>query len=79
MLLTHHKVWTSTATTACFPTRPLNVCPKTPHPLLADHLPTVSSYANSSSEPSNTPSQSIGLTRYPALLTALLPRTIETP
>jgi hypothetical protein len=79
MLLTRHKVWISTATIACFPTRPLHVYPQTEHGLFADHLPTVSSYANSSSAPSNTPSQPIGLTRYLALLTALLPRTIETP
>ena len=44
MLLTRHKVWISTATIACFPTRPLHVCLQTEHSLLADHLPTVSSY-----------------------------------
>jgi hypothetical protein len=79
MLLTRHKVWISTATIACFPTRPLHVCLQTEHSLVADHLPTVSSYANSSSAPSTTPSQPIDLTRHPALPAALLPRTIETP
>ena len=79
MLLTRHKVWISTATIACFPTRPLHVCLQTEQSLLADHLPTVSSYANSSSAPSTTPSQPIGLTRDPELPAALLPRTIEAP
>ena len=41
MLLTRHKVWISTATIACFPTRPLHVCLQTVHSLFADHLPSV--------------------------------------
>ena len=35
MLLTRHKVWISTATIACFPTRPLHVCLQTVHSLFS--------------------------------------------
>ena len=77
--LTPHRSWTSAATIACFQTRPLYVCLQTEHRLLADLLPSVSSYVSCSSAPSNTPSRPIGLTSYPAQLTALPPRTIQTP
>ena len=79
MLLTRHKVWISTATISCFPTRPLHVCLQTEQSLPAGHLPSLRPNVNSSSEPSTTPSQPIDLTPYPTLRAALLPQTIQTP
>ena len=77
--LTPHRSWTNAATIACSQTCPLHVRLQSKHSLLTARFPSVSSYAKSSSALSNTPSQLIGLTCYPALLTAWLPWTIETP
>src|SRR5277367_2802549 len=79
MPLTPHKVSINTATAACFPTRPLHVCLQNEDSLLTALLLSVSSYANSSSVPSNPPSQPIGPTRYPTPPASPLPPPIQNP
>ena len=79
MLLTPHRTCLSTATLACFPTRPLLVRLQTKQSLPAARFPFARPHSNPSSEQSHMPSRASAAHRHPSSLTSTLPQAIQTP
>jgi len=79
MPLTPPKIWISTATAACFPTRQLYVCLQTEHSFPAARLSSVRFDVILYSAPSHTPSIPIDRRCHLTQPASLLPQTIQTP